>query len=141
MKKDEVIKRVLALMTMDSLKKSVEKLLLVKPDNDGLNLFKAALAAKDDEKHLWFTSFAVLCALKPKLAGKLIEEAVVLSGHPPIFNLNKAELIDAIASGSKLTKADAGRIGIFGGIFGKLTKADAGRALDAAIESIHITVK
>ncbi len=139
MKKEKVIKRVLALMTMDSLKKSVEKLLLVKPDNDGLNLFKAALNAKDDEKHLWFTPFAVLCALKPKLAGKLIESAVVLAGNPPIFNLNKAELIDAIASGSKLTKADAGRLS--GGFVGKLTKADAGRGLDATIESIHIALK
>jgi len=33
--------------------------------------------------------------------------------------MNKAELIDAIASGSKLTKADAGR------------------ALDSTIEAIH----
>ncbi len=88
--------------------------------------------------------------------------------------MTKAELIDAIASGSKLTKADAGRlIKIVEGmpskidaarmmaclpekklidfLFGmkkaelidaisagaKLTKADAGRALDATIESIH----
>ncbi len=36
-----------------------------------------------------------------------------------ILGMTKAELIDAIASGSKLTKADAGR------------------ALDATIESIH----
>jgi len=37
--------------------------------------------------------------------------------------MNKAELIDAIASGSKLTKADAGR------------------ALEATIESIHKALK
>lgn len=37
--------------------------------------------------------------------------------------MNKAELIDAIASGAKLTKADAGR------------------ALDATIESIHKALK
>ena len=74
------------------------------------------------------------------------------------LGMTKAELIDAIASGSKLTKADAGRMmasmtkkefdefligndraviidAISAGA--KLTKADAGRALDATIESIH----
>jgi len=73
------------------------------------------------------------------------------------MGLTKKELIDAIASGSKLTKADAGRL-IAGSstkeiieiLFGvektvlidaiaagaKLTKADAGRALDATIEQI-----
>jgi nucleoid DNA-binding protein len=71
--------------------------------------------------------------------------------------MTKAELIDAIASGSKLTKADAGRLiaslpkkEIIKFLFGvdktvlidaiaasaKLTKADAGRALDATIEQI-----
>ena len=139
MKKDEVIKRILALMSIDSLKKATDELLKVKPNHDGLNLFKAALNSKDDEKHLWFTAFAVLCRLKPRLAGKLISSAVEFANHPPIFNLNKAELIDAIASGSKLTKADAGRLS--GGGLYKLTKADAGRGLDATIESIHIALK
>lgn len=125
-------------MTMDGLKKSVDKLMTEKSNNDGLILFRATLNAKDDAQHLWFTAFAILCTLKPKLSGKIITGAIALSGNPPIFNLNKAELIDAIASGSKLTKADAGRLS--GGGF-KLTKADAGRGLDAAIESIHITVK
>lgn len=75
-----------------------------------------------------------------------------------VQGMTKAELIDAIASGSKLTKADAGRliaslpkkemIRILFGVeetvlidaiasSAKLTKADAGRALDATIESIH----
>lgn len=137
MTKDEVIKKVLSLMTMDALKKSVEKLMIEKPNNDGLILFRATLNAKDDAQHLWFTAFAIMCTLKPKLAGKLIDSAVSLSGNPPVFNLNKAELIDAIASGSKLTKADAGRIRADA----KLTKADAGRGLDATIESIHISLK
>jgi DNA-binding protein HU-beta len=39
------------------------------------------------------------------------------------FNMNKAELIDSIASSAKLTKADAGR------------------ALDATIDSIHKALK
>ena len=73
------------------------------------------------------------------------------------FDMTKGELIDAIASGSKLTKADAGRLTgqtsedwlnlqVEGGngtdcgkteirSHSKLTKADAGRNLDAAIES------
>lgn len=75
-----------------------------------------------------------------------------------VQGMTKAELIDAIASGSKLTKADAGRLiasmsekELIDTLFGmkkaelidaisagaKLTKADAGRALDATIESIH----
>ena len=74
------------------------------------------------------------------------------------LGMNKKELIDAIASGSKLTKADAGRMmammpkkefsefllgedksAMIDAIAAsaKLTKADAGRALDATIESIH----
>lgn len=74
-----------------------------------------------------------------------------------VQGMTKAELIDAIASGSKLTKADAGRFiaslpkkEIIRILFGlektvlidaiassaKLTKADAGRALDATIEQI-----
>lgn len=75
-----------------------------------------------------------------------------------VQEMNKKELIDAIASGSKLTKADAGRLmasmpkkefeeflcgtdktALIDAIASsaKLTKADAGRALDATIESIH----
>ena len=74
-----------------------------------------------------------------------------------IQGMSKAELIDAIASSAKLTKADAGRLiaslpkkEIIEFLFGvektvlidaisagaKLTKADAGRALDATIEQI-----
>jgi nucleoid DNA-binding protein len=79
-----------------------------------------------------------------------------------VQGMTKAELIDAIASSSKLTKADAGRMmgsmplkefeefllgkekaviidAISAGA--KLTKADAGRALDAAIEAIHKKLK
>lgn len=74
-----------------------------------------------------------------------------------IQGMSKAELIDAIASSAKLTKADAGRLiaslpkrEIITYLFGvektvlidaisagaKLTKADAGRALDVTIEQI-----
>ena len=74
-----------------------------------------------------------------------------------IQGMSRAELIDAIASSAKLTKADAGRLiaslpkkEIIEFLFGvektvlidaisagaKLTKADAGRALDATIEQI-----
>lgn len=76
--------------------------------------------------------------------------------------MNKKDLIDAIASGSKLTKADAGRFiasmpkkefrefllgadktDIIDAISmgAKLTKADAGRTLDVAIETIHRKLK
>lgn len=75
-----------------------------------------------------------------------------------VQGMTKAELIDAIAAGAKLTKADAGRLiaslppkEIIDVLFGlkkaelidaisagaKLTKADAGRALDATIEQIR----
>ncbi len=79
-----------------------------------------------------------------------------------VQGMSKRELIDAIAEGAKLSKADAGRMmatmprkefseflcgtdktelidAISAGA--KLTKADAGRALDAAIESIHRKLK
>jgi len=92
---------------------------------------------------------------------KIIKEITVVT-FPPVMNMTKAELIDAIASGSKLTKADAGRLAekmiddkliefvlvikktelidaISSGA--KLTKADAGRALDATIVSIHKKLK
>lgn len=88
---------------------------------------------------------------------KIIKEIIAVT-FPMVTNMTKAELIDAIASGSKLTKADAGRlaqkiivdkliqfdlvvmktklIDVIA-VSAKLTKADAGRALDATIESIH----
>ncbi len=92
---------------------------------------------------------------------KIIKEITAVT-FPVVMNMTKAELIDAIASGSKLTKADAGRLvqkiiddkliefdlvvkktelidAISAGA--KLTKADAGRALDATIESIHRKLK
>lgn len=79
-----------------------------------------------------------------------------------VQGMSKQELIDAIASSAKLTKADAGRLianmpekELIDFLFGmkkavlidaisagaKLTKADAGRALDATIESIHKSLK
>ena len=75
-------------------------------------------------------------------------------------DMDKKELIDAIAAGSKLTKADAGRLlrslpkkEIIFYVFGrskadlidaiashsKLTKADAGRMLDVILELISST--
>ncbi len=92
---------------------------------------------------------------------KIIKEISVVT-FPALVNMTKAELIDAIASGSKLTKADAGRLAqkliddeliqfvlvmkkaeLIDAIASsaKLTKADAGRALDATIESIHRKLK
>lgn len=92
---------------------------------------------------------------------KIIKEITAVT-FPVVFNMTKAELIDAIASGSKLTKADAGRLAqkilddeliqfdlvakkteLIDAIArsAKLTKADAGRALDATIESIHRKLK
>lgn len=79
-----------------------------------------------------------------------------------VQGMTKKELIDAIASGSKLTKADAGRMmatmpkkefdefligndraALIDAIASsaKLTKADAGRALDATNETIHKKLK
>ncbi len=79
-----------------------------------------------------------------------------------VQGMSTKELIDAIASSAKLTKADAGRMmagmpkkefdefligkektAIIDAISAgaKLTKADAGRALDAAIEAIHKKLK
>lgn len=90
-----------------------------------------------------------------------ITKLIILLGMQ-LKPMNKKELIDAIASGSKLTKADAGRMvqkmtedELMKYVFGmkkadlidaiaasaKLSKADAGRSLDAAIEAIHRKLK
>lgn len=76
--------------------------------------------------------------------------------------MNRKDLIDAIATSSKLTKADAGRLikrvtkeALVKLLFGmsykktvdaiangaKLTKADAGRALDVTLELIQKKLK
>lgn len=79
-----------------------------------------------------------------------------------VQGMSKKELIDAIADGAKLTKADAGRlmasmpkkefiefllgadkIALIDAIAtsGKLTKADAGGVVDQALEAIHKKLK
>ena len=91
-----------------------------------------------------------------------IKKQIILILVHGMSKKDKRELIDSIAAGSKLTKADAGRLiaslpekEIIEILFGmkkaelidaiashsKLTKADAGRALDATIASIHKKLK
>jgi len=92
---------------------------------------------------------------------KIIKDFVVAI-FPTLSNMTKKELIDAIASSAKLTKADAGRLMasmtkpeleafLLGGNKkalidqiaenAKITKADAGRALDATVEAIYSKLK
>lgn len=81
------------------------------PFNFALQLLNASLSTSDpcDNKKNWFTALGVLCIYQRTFAGRLLQDARETGGDPPMKPIDKKELIDAIASGSKLTKADAGR--------------------------------
>lgn len=64
------------------------------------------LASFTDPYENWFTSLAVLCIYQRHFAGKLLQKVNIANGKPPLIAIVQMELIDAIASGAKLTKAD-----------------------------------
>jgi nucleoid DNA-binding protein len=92
---------------------------------------------------------------------EIINSTIILMGTNLSMN-EKKQLIDALANGAKLTKADAGRVvrsmtelEIYEHVFrmskkelieaiaanAKLTKADAGRMLGATVEQIQGKLK
>jgi hypothetical protein len=107
--KDQVIAELETWFTFPYLRVAITNLNNRSPKDEGIDILWAAVnvdPATDDIK-VWFTALAIICVHNPLLAGRILELSTSEAGHP-FMNMNKAELIDAIASGSKLTKADAG---------------------------------
>ena len=107
MYKQKVIDKLWTFTDKPTMQDTVNKMLSAKPKDEGLQLFNLVLSDSTDANDIWFTALAVLCFHETDTAGKLLKSSAATSGHH-MSSLNKAELIDAIASGSKLTKADAG---------------------------------
>ncbi len=109
MTREKAIEKLLHTVKKDVLAKIVIKLAKTQPFNYNLQLLNTILKTSADPKQNWFTSLAVLCIYQRYFAGEILGRGAIDSGNPPLTLLTKAGLIDAIASGSKLTKADAGR--------------------------------
>jgi len=107
MNKQKIIKEIWSIINSTIFIKKVREMTTQKPKDEGLQLLNAVINLRSDTQDIWFTALAVLCLHEKSVAGKLLKESAASSGNP-ITNMTKAELIDAIASGSKLTKADAG---------------------------------
>jgi hypothetical protein len=107
--KDEVIAELFTHFTIDYLRATVNDLNNRTPKDEGVDLLWAALKLDPpvDPMQTWFIALSVLAVHDPDLCWDIIITATQMSGNP-YHNMNRAELIDAIASGSKLTKADAG---------------------------------
>jgi hypothetical protein len=107
--REEVTAELFTHFTIDHLRSAVEVLNKRSPKNEGIDILWAVLQLDPavDPMQTWFTALALICVHDPALAESILLNATTMSGNP-VLNLNKAELIDAIASGSKLTKADAG---------------------------------
>jgi len=115
-------KKALAFVADAELIRFVSEQAKKKPTNSLVQLLNVVLKLpRKDQDIVWYSVFMMLWSNAPQGG----------------VNMTKAELIDAIASSAKLTKADAGRL-IGGGVKGgkvlidaisagaKLTKADAG---------------
>jgi len=108
MKREDAIKKLLCAVRKDILIKAVLEMAQKETRNYPLQLLNAAFKITDDTNNNWFTALGVLCIHQKVFVGRLIQAAYMASGNSPLSGMTKAELIDAIASGSKLTKADAG---------------------------------
>ena len=109
MTRDEAIEKLLLKVQQAVLVQQVNVKAAEQPFNYSLQLLNAAfqIPSADPNKN-WFTALGVLCINQRFFSGELLQTACTLSGNPPMTAMAKKELIDAIASGSKLTKADAG---------------------------------
>ena len=107
MERNKAIKILLQAVKKDILAQEIGQRASEHPFNFNLQLANSTMATSDTHEN-WFTTLAVLCIYQREFAGMILEKAHVESGYPPFDGLAKAKLIDAIASGSKLTRADAG---------------------------------
>lgn len=106
MKRETAINKLLSTIKLDVLKCTCIQFAQTQPKNYSLKLLISAFTDSDETN--WFTALGVICVHQRPLAKRILQKANIDSGNPPLSNMNKAELIDAIASGAKLTKADAG---------------------------------
>jgi len=110
MKREEAINKLLQQVTKETLAKVVAVKSGEEPYNYTLQLLNIVFqsVAADDPQKNWFTALGVLCINQRYFSGNILQKAHTSGGNPPMSGMTKKELIDAIASGSKLTKADAG---------------------------------
>ncbi len=108
MERNQAIKKLLQNVSSNALFKIIVAKANTQPLNFSLQMASVVSPTTTDTKNNWFTAFAVLCINQRLLAGELLQETRTAEGKPKLTLLTKAELIDAIAAGSKLTKADAG---------------------------------
>ncbi len=109
MDRNKAIKKLLQKVKKDVLVQVVKDLAVTQPFNYTLQLLNISFTSATDPKQNWFTALGVLCIYQRFFAGEVLEAGTIKSGNPPMTAKVKKELIDAIASGCKLTKADAGR--------------------------------
>lgn len=108
MKRDDAIQKVLLVTSVAQLAATVSSKVTVYPKNYTLQLLYFTAGAASDTQNNWFTALAILCIYQRDFCKRLLQEANIASGHPPLTYKKRAELVEAIASGAKLTKADAG---------------------------------
>jgi len=108
MKREEAINKLLQQVTKQMLAKVVAVKSGEEPYNYTLQLLNMVFHSANDPQKNWFTALGVLCINQRYFCSNILQKAHTSGGKPPMSSMTKKELIDAIASGSKLTKADAG---------------------------------
>ncbi|MCW3077938.1 MAG: hypothetical protein JWO32_2547 [Bacteroidetes bacterium] len=108
MKRDTAIKMLLNTIKKEALIKITHELAQQQPTNYPLQLLNASFGFKEDQNYNWFTALGVLCINQVQFTANLLQKAHTASGYPPYSVSVKGELLNAIASGAMLTRADAG---------------------------------
>ena len=107
MNKQTAIKWLWSLTDKITLTKTVSALTNKKPNDEGLQLLNAVLNLSSDTNDIWFTALAILCVREKTAAAKILETSCAISGNP-INKIKVTKLMETLADGCKLTKADAG---------------------------------
>jgi len=108
MKRDIAIKTLLGVVNKEALIKTTDELAQQNPGNFSLQLLHKTLKQTDDLTNNWFTALGVLAINQALFTLYLLQKACILGGHAPMKSEVKRNLLNVIAQGAKLTKADAG---------------------------------
>lgn len=108
MKRETAIKKLLGIVHKDALAKTVALELQHQPKNYTLLLLNHAFQSCEDKHDNWFTALSVVCIHQGLFALSLVQKAAKLGGTPPLTSAIKRDILNVIAQGGKLTKADAG---------------------------------
>ena len=108
MTREEAINNLLSKIKLNAIVSIVLDYSILQPRNYSLQLLHTIFNVPTDINKDWFTALGVMCTHQKKRSGRILQKANILSGNPPMTETQKTELIDAIAAGAKLTKADAG---------------------------------